>query len=598
MMAAGILIPVILFSGLALSMLRQSEKDAALDALNQTANSLAQRVDRELYSAEAALKVLAASPALARQDYRAFYKEAAVTNRGDNGWHVLLDEHGRQLINTSVAYGSQLPETYSLAEVRALAAKGATSVSDVTRGPMTGKRVTRVVLPIVTAGERKLLLTQTFSTDHFVQLVQNIRMPSGWLVAIIDGQGRFVARNLNAGKLVGTPARPELVAAMGISRSGRIRHSTIENTEVYDVFTHSSLCGWAFAVAAPVELIDYAARRASLVAAAGLLAATFGAIGLAAFFGGLHMRSMRAAVKAAIELGNGIPPGRVHSQVLEVNELHAALHAAGEQLVQAQAYRKHAETERECLLESEQRARLMAEQQNSAKDQFLAMLGHELRNPLAPISTAAQLLKLQSTDPNRVRYASDVITRQVDHMNSLLGDMLDVSRVTRGLVSLSLAQVNLKAIIERALEQTAGMIDVKQHALSVSFPDGELLVKGDQTRLIQIFANLINNAAKYTAPGGHIEVAASIFAGTVEVSVRDNGEGFSPDLAVRIFDLFSQGERQPDRSQGGLGLGLALVKSLVKLHGGTVEANSAGAGCGSEFVVTLPRAAGHQPSPA
>lgn len=318
---------------------------------------------------------------------------------------------------------------------------------------MTGKRVTRVVLPIVTAGERKLLLTQTFATDHFVQLVQNIRVPSGCLATIIDGQGRFVARNLHAGKLVGTPARPELVVAMGKSQSGRIRHRTSEkNRGVWCLHAF-------FAVRLGVRggrtgrSDRYAARKASLVAAAGLLAATFGAIGMAVFFGRLHVRSTRAAVKAAIELGNGIPPGRLHPQVLEVNELHAALHAAGEQLVQAQAYRKHAETERECLLESEQRARLMAEQQNSAKDQFLAMLGHKLRNPLAPISTAAQLLKLQSSDPNQVRYASDVITRQVDHMNSLLGDMLDVSRVTRGLVSLSMS---LAQVVSMFLKDAGG----------------------------------------------------------------------------------------------------------------------------------------------
>ncbi len=231
----------------------------------------------------------------------------------------------------------------------------------------------------------------------------------------------------------------------------------------------------------------------------------------------------------------------------------------------------------------------MAEQQNSAKDQFLAMLGHELRNPLAPISTAAQLLKLPSIDENRVRYASDVIARQVEHMNRLLGDMLDVSRVTRGLVSLTLEQIDLKAVIERAVEQTHPLFDAKHHQLVQHLPPGPVLLHGDSTRLIQVFANLLGNAAKYTAPHGQVSLTLAPRPDHVVLTVQDSGEGIGPELLPRIFDLFSQGERTPDRSQGGLGLGLALVKSLVQLHGGHVEASSAGRERGSSFSVTLPR---------
>lgn len=597
MMAAGILIPVILFSGLALSMLQESEKDAALSGLSETANVVAQRVDRELYSAEAALRVLAASPSLARHDYQTFYREASITNRGMTAWSVLLDVNGQQLINTASPFGQPLPRPVTRERVAQVLSGGKTYVSNVARGSLSGKLVATVNLPVTLADGQSFILAQAFSTDHFNNLVRETRIPPGWIVALFDGNGNFVARNLNASRLVGSRARPELIAAAAAAAHGQIRHFTLENTEVYDVFTHSSLSGWTIAVAAPVDLIERAARKASLVAALGLLAAVAGAIGLAAFFGRLHVRSMSGAVKAAIDLGNGIPPGRLHSRVLEVNELHAALHAAGEQLVQAQAYRRHAEAERQALLEGEQKARVMAEQQNTAKDQFLAMLGHELRNPLAPISTAAQLLKLQSTDPARVRYASDVIARQVDHMNSLLGDMLDVSRVTRGLVSLSLERVDLKAVIERAVEQTSTLVDVKHHTLVLELPSTPLFVQGDKTRLIQIFANLLGNAAKYTRPKGRIVVSATAGEQLVSVVVSDNGEGFSQDLLPRIFDLFSQGERKPDRSQGGLGLGLALVKSLVQLHGGAVQAASPGPDLGSSFTVTLPYDPAAQPAP-
>ncbi len=588
MMAAGILIPVVLFSGLSLSMLQDAEKDAALGGLSEIAHGVAQRVDRELYSAEAALKVLAASPSLATRDYKTYYDEAKVTNHGVTGWNVLVDPDGQQLINTTLPFGHTLPLAASKERLSALIAGRKTTVSNLMRGALTSKMLTTVNVPVTLPDGRSYVLSQAFTAEHFNQLIQETRVPQGWVVALIDTDGNFIARNLNPLKLVGKQARPELVAASRAARSGRIRHFTLEGTEVYDVFTHSSLSGWAVAVAAPVSGIERSARAASFVAAMGLLAAVSAAIGLAVFFGRLHVRSMRGAVKAAIDLGNGIPPGRLHSRVLEVNELHAALHMAGEQLVQAQAYRKHAETERQSLLESEQKARVMAEQQNSAKDQFLAMLGHELRNPLAPISTAAQLLKLQSNDPGRVRYASDVIARQVEHMNSLLGDMLDVSRVTRGLVSLSLEQVDLRAVIERAVEQTQALIDVRHHRLTLELPEQPLIVLADKTRLIQIFANLLNNAAKYTRSGGRITLSAVIDGNTVVVTVSDNGEGFSPDLLPRIFDLFSQGERKPDRSQGGLGLGLALVKSLVQLHGGSVSATSPGTDQGSNFIVSLP----------
>lgn len=588
LMAAGILVPVIVFSGLALNMLQNAEREAALRGLTERANSMALLVDRELFSADAALRVLASSPSLAAGDLAAFYDQARSANRGSTGWTLLLDAEGQQLINTVLPYGSPLPKPVAKARVQHVMATQKTFVSDVIPGPVTRRLVSTVNVPVPVEGGKRYVLALAFSTEHFKQLIASADIPTGWVVAIIDGQGRFVARSLSSEELVGKPARPELAAAAAAQKSGRIRHHTLEHVEVYDQFTHSSLSGWTVAVAAPVELIERTARPASLVAAMGLFAAIVLAGALAIFFGRLHVNSIARAVKAANDLGQGIAPDAGHSRVLEVNALHTSLHAAGEQMRQAQAYRRHAEAERQALLEAEQKARQSAEAQNAAKDQFLAMLGHELRNPLAPISTAAQLLRLQPSDPNRVRYASDVITRQVDHMNSLLGDMLDVSRVTRGLVSLSVEDLDLKAVIERAIEQTHAQIEVKHHQLALDLPPPALIVRGDKTRLIQIFANLINNAAKYTPPYGRIDVSAGIEGQQVVVRVGDNGEGLSPDLLPRIFDLFSQGDRKPDRSQGGLGLGLALVRSLVQLHGGTVLASSAGPGMGSTFSVYLP----------
>jgi PAS domain S-box-containing protein len=229
------------------------------------------------------------------------------------------------------------------------------------------------------------------------------------------------------------------------------------------------------------------------------------------------------------------------------------------------------------------------------KDEFLAMLAHELRNPLAPISNAAQLLTMAGSNEQRIRQSSEVITRQVRHMTALVDDLLDVSRVTRGLVALERELVDINAVVTGAVEQARPLIEARAHRFELDLgPEpgcAGVRVLGDRTRLVQVVANLLNNAAKYTPQGGRIGLAVSTRAGCVTISVRDNGIGIGAAMLPQVFDLFSQAERTPDRSQGGLGLGLALVKSLVQLHGGRVEAHSEGLGQGSTFRVAFDIAA-------
>jgi signal transduction histidine kinase len=225
------------------------------------------------------------------------------------------------------------------------------------------------------------------------------------------------------------------------------------------------------------------------------------------------------------------------------------------------------------------------------KDEFLAMLAHELRNPLAPISAAAQLLNMGPPDAGRVERTSAIIARQVAHMTGLIDDLLDVSRVTRGLVVLARDEVDLRRVIDDAVEQVRPLIEARRHQLSLELaPElGPALVQGDYKRLVQVLANLLNNAAKYTPEGGRLGLWLGATADHLLVSVNDNGIGIAADLLPTVFDLFSQAERTPDRAQGGLGLGLALVKSLVELHGGMVTAASEGRNMGTEFTVRLPR---------
>jgi signal transduction histidine kinase len=223
------------------------------------------------------------------------------------------------------------------------------------------------------------------------------------------------------------------------------------------------------------------------------------------------------------------------------------------------------------------------------KDEFLAMLGHELRNPLAPIGAAAELLGLVASEPEKVKRSSEIIARQVSHMTSLIDDLLDVARVTRGLINLNKTPVDIRHILSEAVEQVAPSIRARRHHVSLHFPPDPAPVQGDRKRLVQVVANVLSNAAKYTPEGGNITARLDVLADSVVLEIADDGIGMVPEVVSRVFELFAQAERASDRSQGGLGLGLSLVHSLVESHGGSVHAKSAGPGKGSTFTICLPR---------
>jgi len=249
--------------------------------------------------------------------------------------------------------------------------------------------------------------------------------------------------------------------------------------------------------------------------------------------------------------------------------------------VMSQIELRRALTDQEALNEALRRA-------DQRKDEFLAMLAHELRNPLAPIVSAATMLSNFELQPSMVQRAADIIARQAGHMTSLIDDLLDVSRVTRGKVELEFVELDLKDVLADAVEQVRPLIEKHGHRLVLEAMPPPALVVGDRKRLVQVMTNLLSNAAKYTLEGGRIEVRLATRGALIELAIRDDGIGMSPELIASAFDLFSQGTRGLDRSQGGLGIGLALVRSLLKLHGGEVTAASDGPGCGSTFRVTLP----------
>jgi signal transduction histidine kinase len=233
-------------------------------------------------------------------------------------------------------------------------------------------------------------------------------------------------------------------------------------------------------------------------------------------------------------------------------------------------------------------ARRRLEEADRHKDEFLAILSHELRNPLAPIRTAADILTMPGVTAEQLQWASGMIKRQSARMAGLLDDLLDLSRIAEGKLSLSLQPVSVAGIIDTAIEVARPAIDRKHHRLAVDLPVQLAVVRADPLRLSQVFSNLLTNAAKYTDPGGRIELTGTIGDGRLMVSVRDNGIGIPPEALTRIFGLFSQMEGARTRAEGGMGIGLALAKGIVEMHRGTLEARSAGRGQGSEFTAVLP----------
>jgi len=230
----------------------------------------------------------------------------------------------------------------------------------------------------------------------------------------------------------------------------------------------------------------------------------------------------------------------------------------------------------------------MLEETDLRRNEFLAMLSHELRNPLAPIRNALSVMRMSGVNESALSWARTVLDRQVEHLSRLVDDLLDVSRIAIGKITLQREPLEIAQVVNSAVESSQPLIDSREHILEVLLPDEPLRIEGDLTRLSQVLLNLLNNAAKFTPKGGHLRLTAEREGEMAAIRVHDTGIGISPDLLPNVFDLFTQGDRSLDRTEGGLGIGLTMVQRLVKLHGGSVEVRSEGSGLGSEFVVRLP----------
>lgn len=412
------------------------------------------------------------------------------------------------------------------------------------------------------------------------KFIKDINLPSGSILITADAEGAIIARRPDPEKWFGEKVSAEMFDAMSKRQRRPLILTGPDGVARLHTFARigtPDISDFTITIGIPSEDIVASARHDQIMALLTLAAVAVLAL-LATWFIGdvMIVRRVKALVDTAEKIASGDLEARTGIQYgrEEISYLARALDDMAKSL-------QHKKVERD---KAEERLRIA----DQRKDEFLAMLAHELRNPLAPISAAAQLLKIVSYDEARVKQTSDIITRQVDHMTSLIDDLLDVSRVTRGLVTLDKETLDVKRIVSDAVEQASPLITARRHRLELQLPAEPACVLGDHKRLVQVIVNLLNNSAKYTPEGGNIVLRVEVQRDQVVLKVIDNGIGMAPELVSRVFDLFTQAERTSDRSQGGLGLGLALAKSLVGLHGGSVHAYSAGFGAGSTFTVRLP----------
>ena len=589
------IVPVVLAAGIAIHQIRQDEKEAALQNLKETVRATALIIDREVQGSLMGLKALGTSPHLETRDFKAFYEQAKVLNQPPDSWTLLLDSTGAQVLNTAVPFGTQLPPPATLERVSKVIASQQPLVSGALKSPLTGKMVTTVYAPTPAAGGKSFVMAQAFSLDHWRNTAMQGPFPANWIVAVIDKNGNFISRSHEAEQRVGSQARVELVAAAAAGNEGLMTVSTLEGIPSYQAFTHSPLTGWTIAIAAPVDSIEEAARDAVRIALVGMLLAITAALVAVVYFGRRFINSFESARLFAAALGEGRKLPAVKSEIDEVNELNHALAAAGVVLDSERESRRVAEEQTLRLLEDAHVAQEEAEAQNIAKDQFLAMLGHELRNPLAAISGATTLLEMPGADQDRLDRCHAIISRQNRHLSHIVNDLLDVSRMLAGKIVLVTAPLDLSDCVNKCIDALRATEAGRKARIGVQAQP--VWIDGDAVRIEQIVNNLLGNALKFSPPGGEVQVRVEERSGRAEVSVEDQGHGMTPELMAHIFDPFVQGPAPADRLQSGLGIGLALARQLVRLHHGDIAAHSRGPDLGSTFTFRIPAIAALMTAP-
>ena len=592
LLAFSIVLPVAVFCSIAIDMLLTSQRATAMRHIEESARSATLEIDAEIRRAQSVLRVLANSQALATGDTRRLYEEANAANAGQGGWIILYERSGQQLLNTRLPYGASLPVRPDPDVVARQMDSGTGVVSDVKWGPSLNRPLVSVEQPVVTASGAQRVLAQAYSPSYFVRTFAGSAIPESWSVTVVDGAGVILAARGQELDTQRKQVQAELQAAIKRAPRDTLRHTSADGVDVYSHFVHSGLSGWAVIVSAPASEINAAVLRGIGVAVFGFVVAIGSALALGVHTGRRLVRFVSSASKAARALGGERPvTGLHHSNIGEMEALNDAIRDADTRLRAEKRSRAAVEEERNELLVRERAAREHAERQNAAKDEFLAMLGHELRNPLGAITSAVTVLDrsgLPGAPPHAGERARDVLRRQTAHLRSLVDDLLEVNRALMGKLALARRELDLAEVVRGCLDtlQAGGRLNLYRTDLHLS----PVPVLADPTRLAQVIDNILDNALKYSPEDSAIEIRVALQDGMAELAVRDNGEGITPELLPHVFNVFVQGEQSLQRLQGGLGIGLTLVRRLVEMHGGTIRIESEGAGRGTCVTVLLPLA--------
>lgn len=595
LLVVGTLLPVVLFTGVVLHRFAEAERAVAERRLMRSVRDLAHVLDREMSGTIRTLSALAESERLDRGDLQAFHAEASRVLKTQPSWSlvVLLAPDGRQLVNTGVSWGTELLPANEPASLERVLEARQPVVGDLAQGKREGGILAFPVrVPVVRGGELRYVLTAVITPKALESLVSQAPSPNEeWTRTVVDGQGIVVARSRDPERFVGQSGTPSFLRHVREATEGLLPQTTLDGHPVYTAFRRADLSGWTAVIGVPRPVVEGPARR-SLLITAGIGLALLTVSGLGAFlFSRRISRGLESAARAADTLALGKRPETRPSSVAELVRLSEAFERSAELLIQReQQLNEH--------LARTEAARADAETASRAKDEFMAMLGHELRNPLAPIRNGVYLLReLLPPDP-KVEQVQAILERQLAHITRLVDDLLDASRIERGKVILQTQPLDLRLLVREVGGDFKHQLDQAGLAFHVAIPEEPVRIEGDRTRLVQCLGNLLHNAAKFTPVGGQVLLSLSVDGGRARIEVEDDGVGIDPALLPTLFRPFAQGPQTLDRSQGGLGLGLALVKGLVELHGGTVGVESAGTGHGTRITILLPLAPHEAEEPA
>ena len=575
-LVAATLLPVLVLA-VTVVLLVQRERHASMQrGLQDTARALAAAVDRELDSSVTALETLGDSPALDEGNLAAFYEHARRARADNPRWLTvyLVETSGRQIMTLLRPLGAPLPDAGDTDYVRAVLDTRRPYVSDLSVGVISRRHIIAINVPVLRAGRLRYVLGASLVTDALADLLAQQVGPAGSVAAIRDRGGALVARSRDQERHVGRQPNPEFAEALRRARAtgGNVFEiDSLEGERVYAAASRVPTGDFMVVVATPTAAVG--ALRFWWLLWVGGAVIFVSALGVSVLLARRVARPIAELSKAAGQLAAGEPiPAAATSSVPEIAAVRHAILGA------ADALRERA---------AERERRLAAERTSREKDEFLAMLAHELRNPLGAIASAVSVLERLGGGEKLAVRAREIVARQVAHLVGIVDDLLDVSRVSVGKILLSRRPLDVAELVRRAVDGLDAAGRTARH--DVTLTAAPVWVDGDETRLEQVIGNLLANALKYTPAGGHVHVSVDTEGGDAVVRVRDDGIGIAADRLGSIFDLFFQGERGLDRAQGGLGIGLTLVKRLVELHGGSVAADSAGPDRGSTFTVRLPR---------